>query len=59
VPRYEELYAGRAYAPKAYQEEVAERVHRLARKHGVGRRNPAAARRIVEVPIPPEQLSLI
>jgi DNA repair photolyase len=59
VPRYEELYAGRAYAPKAYQEEVAERVHRLARKHGVGRRNPAAARRIVEAPTPPEQLTLI
>jgi len=59
VPRYEELYAGRAYAPKAYQEEVAERVHRLARKHGVGRRNPAAARRIVARPPPPEQLSLI
>jgi DNA repair photolyase len=59
VPRYEELYAGRAYAPKAYQEEVAERVHRLARKHGVGRRNPAAARRIVEAATLPEQLSLI
>jgi DNA repair photolyase len=59
VPRYEELYAGRAYTPKAYQEEVAEKVHRLARKHGVGRRNPAAARRIGEPPRPPEQLSLI
>jgi DNA repair photolyase len=59
VPRYEELYAGRAYAPKAYQEEIAEKVRRLARKHGVGRRNPAAARRIAEPPPPPEQLSLI
>jgi DNA repair photolyase len=59
MPRYEELYAGRAYAPNAYQEEVAERVHLLARRHGVGRRNPAAARRIVEAATPPEQLSLI
>jgi DNA repair photolyase len=59
VPRYEELYAGRAYTPKAYQEEVAGRVHRLARRYGVGRRNPAAARRIVEAPTPAEQLSLI
>jgi DNA repair photolyase len=59
VPRYEELYAGRAYTPKSYQEEIAEKVHRLARRHGVGRRNPAAARRIAEPPPPPEQLSLI
>jgi DNA repair photolyase len=63
VPGYEELYGGRAYAPKAYQEEVADRVHRLARKHGVGRRTPAAARRIRDEedggPSPqPEQLRL-
>lgn len=62
VPRYEELYAGGAYAPKAYQDEVAERVHGLARKHGVGRRTPAAARRIEQRSqvrhAPPEQLTL-
>ncbi|HEX2025567.1 MAG TPA: radical SAM protein, partial [Actinomycetota bacterium] len=62
APRYEELYAGRAYAPKAYQNEVAERVHGLARKHGVGRRTPAAARRMEERSqvrhAPPEQLTL-
>jgi DNA repair photolyase len=56
VPRYEELYAGKAYAPKAYQGEVADRVHTLARKHGVGRKTPAAARRITEEePLPPPE----
>jgi DNA repair photolyase len=35
-PRYVELYGGRAYAPKAYQEEVAERFARLRLRHGIG-----------------------
>ncbi|MGH3036246.1 MAG: radical SAM protein [Gaiellaceae bacterium] len=35
-PRYVELYGKRAYAPKAYQEEVAERFARLRLRHGVG-----------------------
>jgi DNA repair photolyase len=34
-PRYVELYGGRAYAPKAYQEEVAERFARLRLRHGL------------------------
>lgn len=67
IPRYEELYGDRAYAPKAYQEEVAERVRRLARRYRVGAGSPRSARRIPEDggpsagpsgPPPPEQLSL-
>src|ERR671925_1985670 len=34
-PRYVELYRGRAYAPKSYQTEVAERFARLREKHGL------------------------
>jgi DNA repair photolyase len=35
-PRYVELYGKRAYAPKAYQEEVSERFARLRLRHGIG-----------------------
>ena len=35
-PRYVELYGNRAYAPKAYQEGVAERFARLRLRHGIG-----------------------
>ena len=35
-PRYVELYGGRAYAPRAYQEEVVERFARLRLRHGIG-----------------------
>jgi DNA repair photolyase len=35
-PRYVELYGSRAYAPKAYQEEVAERFARMRLRHGIG-----------------------
>ena len=35
VPRYAELYANRSYAPKRYQQEVAERFARLRRRHGL------------------------
>ena len=38
LPRYAELYGERAYAPKAYQRDVSERVHALAARHRVGRR---------------------
>jgi DNA repair photolyase len=34
-PRYVELYGGRAYAPKAYQQGVAERFARLRLRHGL------------------------
>jgi DNA repair photolyase len=35
-PRYVELYGRRAYAPKTYQSEVAERFARLRLRHGIG-----------------------
>ena len=34
-PRYVELYGNRAYAPKAYQQEVTERFARLRLRHGL------------------------
>ena len=34
-PRYVELYGKRAYAPKAYQEQVSERFARLRLRHGI------------------------
>ena len=57
VPRYRRLYGRGAYAPKAYQEEVAGRVHRLAERYGVGHGRPADARAIA--PPPPQQLALL
>ena len=59
VPAYEALYGDRAYAPKAFQDELSDRIHRLARRFGVGRRSPANARRIAPRPLNPEQLTLI
>lgn len=35
-PRYVELYGRRAYAPRSYQSEVAERLARLRLRHGIG-----------------------
>ena len=60
IPKYQELYRDRAYAPKAYQNEVAEKVRRLARRYGVGRASARRARRLPDVPpVPePEQLGL-
>ncbi|HEY2765908.1 MAG TPA: intein-containing Rv2578c family radical SAM protein [Pseudonocardiaceae bacterium] len=45
VPRYRELYAGGAYAPKHYQRAVSARVAELARRHGVGTARPSETRR--------------
>jgi DNA repair photolyase len=45
VPRYQELYGGKSYAPKAYQREITDRVRALAERYGVGRATPAEARR--------------
>ena len=42
VPRYRALYGRGAYAPKGYQQQVAARVHELARRHRVGRGRPGA-----------------
>jgi DNA repair photolyase len=47
-PRYVELYGRRAYAPRAYQEQVSERFARLRLRHGLaptGGRRPLPARR--------------
>ena len=46
VDAYRQLYGHRAYAPAAYQRQIAERVAELARQHGVGRTTPAGARRV-------------
>ncbi|HUZ51311.1 MAG TPA: Rv2578c family radical SAM protein [Streptosporangiaceae bacterium] len=45
VPRYRRLYGSGAYAPKDYQQRISAEVAELARKHGIGRASPAAARR--------------
>jgi len=62
VPRYEELYGDRAYAAKSYQEDVAARVRRLARRFGIGGATPGEARGVSSpsprTPTQPEQLTL-
>jgi len=58
VPRYQELYGAGAYAPSAYQEEVAERVQGLAQRFGVGRATAHEARRVAPPSPQPEQLTL-
>ncbi len=40
MPRYRSLYGRGAYAPAAYQQQVAGQVRALARKYGVGRGAP-------------------
>ncbi len=62
VPRYAALYRRGAYAPKAYQEEIAGRVRELAARYGVGRGSPRQARAIPAarpVAAPSEQLTLL
>jgi DNA repair photolyase len=54
IPKYQELYGDRAYAPKAYQNEIAEKVRRLARRYGVGRASARQARRVPDAPPAPE-----
>jgi DNA repair photolyase len=55
LPRYERLYAGRAYLPTAETDPVRERVRRLADEHGIGQRP-----RVRPAPTPaPVQLSLV
>jgi DNA repair photolyase len=60
LPKYNELYGQKAYAPKAYQEEISEKVRGLARRFGVGRASARQARRLPERPSAPEpeQLTL-
>jgi len=45
VEPYEELYAAGAYAPKAFQREITERVARLVRRHGIRAESAREARR--------------
>ncbi|MGH2683917.1 MAG: radical SAM protein, partial [Actinomycetota bacterium] len=62
VPKYQELYGERAYSPKEFQNQVADRVRDMARAFGVGRSaTPQQARRFRErQPEPePEQLPLL
>lgn len=60
IPKYRELYGDGAYAPKAYQQEIGEKVRRLARRLGVGRASAKQARRVPDPPPTPgpEQLGL-
>jgi DNA repair photolyase len=50
VRPYLSLYGRGAYAPKAYQQQIAEQVRELAQRYGVGRASPAGARRIQPPP---------
>jgi DNA repair photolyase len=45
LPRYRELFGRGSYAQKAYQEDVVARVRAAARRHGMDRARPGAARR--------------
>ena len=45
VPRYAELYAGRAYAPSSYQQRITAQVRELAQRYGVGRARRPTPRR--------------
>jgi DNA repair photolyase len=44
VPRYQELYRGRSYAPKGYQERIIRQVRELATRYGIGQRTARDAR---------------
>jgi DNA repair photolyase len=41
---YRALYRSGAYAPRRYQQEIADQVSEFARRHGIGRAGPARAR---------------
>jgi DNA repair photolyase len=62
VPRYRELFRGGSYLPQSYQREVVARVRMAARRHGLNRPEPGAARALPDaIPPapPPEQLTLL
>ena len=46
VGPYRSLYGSGAYAPRAYQQQIADQVRELAAAAGVGRASPAQARRV-------------
>jgi DNA repair photolyase len=54
LPRYERLYAGRAYLPGAHAAALRTTVAGLAREHGIADRRPRPAK----PPLPPRQLAL-
>jgi DNA repair photolyase len=58
VPRYQQLYGAGAYAPSAYQEEVADRVKKLAGRLSIGRATRHEARGVAPVSPQAEQLTL-
>lgn len=61
IPKYRELYGTSAYAPKDYQGVIADKVHRLARRFGIGRTIAGGQARSIPDPAPnlvPEQLTL-
>ncbi|MGH2682494.1 MAG: Rv2578c family radical SAM protein [Actinomycetota bacterium] len=58
VPKYRELYGDRAYAPKAYQQEIAEKVRKLARRFGVGGASARKARWVSGPPQAPQPVQL-
>lgn len=45
VPRYEDMYAGGAYAPRWYQRRITGRVHEPAEQYGCGPGRSGQARR--------------
>jgi DNA repair photolyase len=55
APLYRELYGDRAYAPKAYQQELSARFARVRERHGL---EPNAFRRPLPRPRRDEQLAL-
>jgi DNA repair photolyase len=50
VGSYLSLYGSRAYAPRAYQQQITDQVRELATAFGVGRASPAQARRASSAP---------
>jgi DNA repair photolyase len=48
VPRYQQLYARRAYVPAEYRAWLAQRVAPLLAKHGLGRQSGGTARKAVD-----------
>jgi DNA repair photolyase len=45
LPRYRDLYGNRSFAPRSYQDGIAERVRTLASAHGIGRHTAPRGRR--------------
>jgi DNA repair photolyase len=59
VPEYEALYGSRAYAPKSYQQWVADRVYELANRYGIGRVPPRRTRNMEPQPTPPPMQQML